>query len=156
MSRLADLHRAIRAALASQRIGQPVFVRFLMQGRDEKGTILPRLARAAAMVRDWLGQPLERIYTIGSEESGQVSLTLQCRGGSTALVSFARSDRQDAGVSALIVGSHGSMHHDAGSTWAWEDDPSSMAEGPDPALLAMLQQALGSGQTESLGQENAP
>jgi hypothetical protein len=33
MTTLADLHRAVRTTLAGQRIGQPVFVRFLLHRR---------------------------------------------------------------------------------------------------------------------------
>src|SRR5947209_10247094 len=86
MTALADLHRAVQSTLASKRLGRPVFVRYLLCSRDRAEAALPRLVQLTAAVRDWFGQPLERLHANGSPKSGQVSLTLEFRGGGTALV----------------------------------------------------------------------
>ena len=61
MSTLTDLHRAVQATLASKRLGQPVFVRYLWHSLDKPDAVLPRLARLAETVTAWLGQTLERV-----------------------------------------------------------------------------------------------
>src|SRR5437879_5527695 len=89
MTSLADLHRAVQATLASKRLGRPVFVRYLLCSRDRAEAALPRLAQLTAAVRAWVGQPLERVHAAGTPRGGQVTLTLEFRGGATALVSWA-------------------------------------------------------------------
>src|SRR5437660_12242404 len=66
----ADLHQAVEAALASKRIGQPVFVRYLLYGNDPH-----RLERAIPILGRWLGQALECRHRTG-ESTGQISLSL--------------------------------------------------------------------------------
>src|SRR5262245_20826336 len=83
---LSDLHRAIESVLASKRLGRPVFVRYLLQGLDKPEAIVPRLTQTAAVVRDWIGPPLDRVQAVGSPDSGQVAVTLLFREGATALV----------------------------------------------------------------------
>src|SRR5438309_3556194 len=73
MTTLADLHRAVQSTLASKRLGRPVFVRYLLCSRDKAEAALPRLAQLTAAVRDWLGQPLERVHAAGTPRGGQVS-----------------------------------------------------------------------------------
>src|SRR5262249_37340154 len=112
---LSDLHRAVQFTLASNRLGQPVFVRYLLQTLDSPETIVPRLAQITATVRDWLGQPLDRLYAIGTIDSGQISLTLQFRNGSTALVGFARGEPCGNGAELLVLGNQGAIYHEASS-----------------------------------------
>src|SRR2546429_169455 len=66
MTTLADLHRAVQSALASKRLGRPVFVRYLLHSQDKPDAALPRLAHLTAAVREWVGQPLERVYAVGA------------------------------------------------------------------------------------------
>jgi hypothetical protein len=147
MPALADLHRAVRATLASQRLGRPVFVRYTLHGLEPPEAVPPRLAQLTAVVRDWLGQPLERIYAVGSANAGQVGLTLQFADGATALVSFARGRPQGPGADVLVLGNHGALVHDAGSADAWEE-AGDLPDPPEPHLLALIEQALRSGKPE--------
>jgi hypothetical protein len=148
MTTLADLHRAVQTTLASKRLGTPVFVRYLQQGLDPGEAVVPRLARATAAVRDWLGQPLERLYAVGSADRGQVSLTLQFRGGATALVSYARGEPRGAGVDLMVLGNHGALYHDFGSANGWDETAADDA-GPDPTLVTWIDRALRSGKPEA-------
>jgi hypothetical protein len=150
MAQLADLHRAVQATLASKRLGQAVFVRYTIQGLDKAEAILPRLAHAAGTVKDWFGQPLTRIYAIGSVASGQVALTLSFRDGATALVSFAQGQPRGDGVDLMVLGNHGAIYHDAGSANLW-DEPATTSDKPDPVIMGAIERALHSGKPEVVG-----
>src|SRR5262245_41309320 len=87
MATLAELHRGVRAALASKRLGQPVFVRYHAQGvLDAEGAVLPALARLAVEVGDWMGEPPSRLYQLQARK-GHFSILLQFARGGTALLS---------------------------------------------------------------------
>jgi predicted dehydrogenase len=149
MPALADLHRAVRTTLAGKRLGRPVFVRYTLQGPEQPPAVAPRLAQLTAVVRDWLGQPLERVYAVGSADGGQVALTLQFRDGATAVISFARGRPQGPGADVLVLGNHGALYHDAGSANPWEEAGELPAR-PDPQLQAVVERALRSGKPEPL------
>src|SRR5262245_31186636 len=114
MPPLADLHSAVRAALAGKRLGKPVFVRYLLHGSEKPEAVVRRLAQLAGVVRGWIGQPPERVYAVGSPADGQVSLTLQFREGAMALVCFARGRSAGPGADVMVFGNHGALYHDAG------------------------------------------
>jgi hypothetical protein len=149
MPPLADLHRAVQSALAGQRLGQPVFVRYLLLGPEKPEAVAPRLAHMAGVVRGWLGQTLDRVYAVGSPADGQVSLTLQFREGGTALVSFARGRPSGPGADVLVLGNHGALSHDAAGANSW-DEAEELPDRPDPALLAAVERSLRSGKPEPL------
>jgi len=152
--RLAHLHRAVQTTLASKRLGKPVFVRYTLQGQDKAENISARLAQITAVVRQWLGQSVERVYALGSIETGQVSLTLQFKDGATALVSYARGQRDGADVMAL--GNHGALYHDAGNGNQWDDVAMDLQNRPDAALQAFIERAIGSGKPEPVVAEGQP
>ncbi len=155
---VTDLHRAVQDTLAGNRLGQPVFVRYLLHNLDNPETIVPRLAQLTATVRDWLGQPLDRLYAIGAIERGQVSLTLQFRNGAAALVSIggrpvtavAHQPRGN-GVDLLVLGNHGAIYHDSGSAELSDDAATVTDEGPpDSVIQAAIERALQSGKPEAV------
>src|SRR6266545_3788546 len=104
MTSLADLHRAVQTTLASKRLGRPVFVRYLLHGPDRPTAAPARLTQLTAVVRDWLGQPLERIHAAGTPKGGQVSLTLEFRDGATALVCWASVSAAGHGIDLTVLG----------------------------------------------------
>jgi hypothetical protein len=145
----ADLHRAVQTTLASKRVGRPVFVRYLLQSLDKPDTIVPRLSQATATVRDWIGQPLGRLYAVGTVESGQVALTIEFLDGATALVSWSRCPPRGDGVDLMILGNHGAIYRDASAAEQW-DEPAAAVEPPDATLRQAIERALQSGQPERL------
>jgi hypothetical protein len=150
MTTLTDLHHVVRATLADRRLGQPVFVRYLLNTRDPPDLLLLRLAQLTAVVRYWLAQPLARLYALGSPESGHVTLTLQFRQGATALVSLARAAPGQEGADLLILGNHGALYHDAGGTLHWEAEP------VDQTLLAVIERGLHSRRPEPVPEGGPP
>src|SRR5262249_40064451 len=115
------LHRAVQATITSKRLGRPVFVRYTIQGLNKPEAVPPRLAQATTAVQEWLGQPLARIYAVGTAASGQVALTLSFRDGATALVSFAHGQPRGDGIDVMVLGNHGAVYHDAGDASLWDE-----------------------------------
>lgn len=144
LTSLADLHRGVAAVISSKRVGTPVFVRYTWHGSETGDVIIGRLAQIAASARDWIGQPLASVYSVGTIESGQVSLSLQFSGGATALVSFTRGSR--GGLDLMLVGNHGTLYHDAGAARLWNVPPEFDLQAADATLFALVQQALQSPQ----------
>jgi hypothetical protein len=156
MTTVADLHRAVQATVAGKRLGRPVFVRYLFQSEDKPEAVLPRLAQATAAVRDWLGQPLERVYALGAAAGGQVSLTLEFSRGATAVVGWSRGRPRGAGVDVLVIGDHGALYHDAGTADLWDEAAAAAEDAPDPRIQDVIERALGSGKPEPVGKGARP
>jgi hypothetical protein len=143
-----DLHDAVSKVLASHRLGQAVFVRYHLQGPDQPGALLPRLAQMSLAVRAWLGQEWDRLYAVGTAQEGQVFLTWQFRAGGTALVSFARVEPAEARVELLVLGNHGTIYHEDVRPDSWEPVP---VFSPDAVLQEAITRALHSGRPEQVG-----
>jgi hypothetical protein len=146
MTALADLHKAVQTTLASQRLGRPVFVRLILQGNDGPEAALAKLGRLSALVCDWLGQPPQRVYAVGSLADGPVSVTWQFADGATASVSCGRGSRLGDGLDVLVLGNHGALYHDAGDANLW-DDPLTVEAGP-AEMKTLIERALKSGKPE--------
>jgi predicted dehydrogenase len=155
MTTLADLHQAVHDALASGRLGTPVFVRY--HGQATASTrLVPQLARMAAAARTWLAQDLRHIHALGSVAAGAVSVTLEFKGGATAVVSAATRTGRESLVDILVLGNRGALYHDAGHTLIGPKPPALPDQPPDPRLLAAIQKALRSGKVEPAGKAARP
>jgi hypothetical protein len=151
MTTLSDLHRSVRTALSSGHVGSPVFVRYLLHRMIDGPALVVRLARITAVVCDWLGQPLDRVYALGSLESRHATLTLEFRGGATALVTWIGTAGRAAGVDLTVLGNHGAIYHDAGTSELWDEPAQSDAVAPDQALRVWIERALASHRPEDAG-----
>ncbi len=151
MPSLADLHDTIQATLAGGRLGRPVFLRYLIRGNHDAATIGERLAQTVALAGTWLGQSLATVYTLGSLESGHVSVTLAFEAGATALVAYARTPPADAGVDVLLLGNHGALYHEAGPSEYREE---AIGRGSDTHVLNLWLRSLQPHQPEALRPEN--
>jgi hypothetical protein len=153
---LDDLARAVQGVLSSKRVGKPVFVRFTLHGPAKAEEIVPRLAGMVAAVRQWVGEPLARLYAIGSPRTGQVSLTLQFQEGASALVSYARGKPTGDGIDFLLLGNHGSVCYDSGTGLPWDATARPGKEPPDPKLATAIERAVRSGRPVTLGTGGEP
>lgn len=143
-----DLHRSVQATLTSKRLGTPVFVRYLFHGTGKAPQIMARLAKSVAAVRDWLGQPLERVHAHGSVAGRHIALTLECRLGATALVTWIGTTPRGPGIDLTVLGNHGALYHDLGDANAWEDFAFDDRQPADDALVAWIERALRSARPE--------
>jgi predicted dehydrogenase len=118
MSSPADLHRAVKATLASGRLGTPVFVRYHLQSQEGALKAQPLLAQATDAVEGWMGRPAARAQVLGAARGGHVCTLLEFRGGPTALVSWARGPARGTGVDLIVLGNRGALYHEApGLLW---------------------------------------
>lgn len=135
MASLADLHRAVAATLATRRIGQPVFVRYLLHTGE--GTANPAVfaEHIGATLREWFGQSFECRHTSGSEQTGPVSFCFQSDSGALAFVNLAPSAIASQAVDLTLLGTHGAIYHPVEFPPPFEDDDS---PGSPPAPTQLL------------------
>jgi len=142
MTTVNNLNRTVQAALASKRLGTPVFVRYFVQSREDGNAVLARLARMTKSVREWFAQPIARIYALGAVKDGNVTLTIEFEQGATALVSWAAGTPRGDGIDLMLIGNHGALYHDFGTATLW-DQPATPADGePDKEILGQIERAL--------------
>lgn len=141
MATLAQLHQGVRAVLASNRIGKPVFVRYHLQGLLDN--VLPDLAQLAAEVNGWMGQAAHTLYSLESGKGGPFQYTLEMRypGGECAILSMSRNAPSQRGASVLVLGNRGAMTHtlDGVTPHLWKDAVKSPFDRRVPTLLAALE-----------------
>ncbi len=135
MTSLADLHRTVQTTLASKRLGIPVFVRYLLRSPEKTETTPARLAWLAGIVRDWLGQPLERVYVQGQVKNGHLDVTLEFRDGATAIIHWS-AVRDAAAADVMILGNHGALYHEGDAAYALPPAK------PDGAIMTLIERAL--------------
>ncbi len=153
----ADLHRAVQAALASKRLGTPVFVRYLFHYQGAAAVVLTRLTLTVMTLRDWFGQPLERIAAAGTVKDRHLTLTLEWRGGGTALVSWAGTTAPGPGIDLTVLGNHGAIYHDLGMANGFDlPEPAAPQPAPDEELQAWIEQAIRSGRPENAPKGDRP
>src|SRR5437870_8186870 len=145
----ADLHRTVQTTLAGKRLGTPVFVRYLCHGTGEGAAVIARLARIVATVRGWLDQPLERIYAQGGVAQRHIALTLECRGGAIALVTWSGTSPHGPGIDLTVLGNHGALYHDLGDANSWDEASFDDRQPADAQLTAWIERALRSGRPET-------
>jgi hypothetical protein len=150
MINLTYLHRAVQSTLASKRLGTPVFVRYSLHSQDKADAAVQRLAQLAAVVRDWLGQVLERVYAVGSPKNGHVALTLEFHEGGTAQLTWTGGGQRGS-VDLTVLGNHGAVYHDAGDGNLWDDSLSALDGKSEQGLVALIEKALQSERPISAG-----
>lgn len=151
MPHLGEIHAAVGRTLAGKRLGSPVFVRYTLHTQDKQGVAVTRLAQLVAVVREWIGQGLERIYALGSAKAGQATLMLEFAGAATAALSWTASPGRGLGVDLIVIGNHGALYHDAGSALLWDDPAAALPDAPPQELVALVERALRSEQPISVG-----
>lgn len=144
MASLTDLHRSVQATLASKRLGTPVFVRYLLQSHNKSAAVMPRLAWLTGIIRDWIDQPLERIYAQGQAKNGHLDLTLEFRNGASAVLHWTVAAGSLFTADVMILGNHGALYQEG-----QEPLVISAAARPEAELLAFVERAVRSGRPEA-------
>jgi hypothetical protein len=152
---LEDVERAVTGAIASKRLGQPVFVRYTLHGPARGDELLDQLARLTQTASRWLGQPLARLTAAGSLENGQVSLSLQYTQGAAALVTYARGIGPGDGADVLVLGNHGSAAYSGVAAPVPGRADYLKPQAPSP-VRAAIQRAIASGRPEALRPDEVP
>lgn len=153
---LDALGLSIQGVLDRKRIGRPVFVRYTLLGSLKQEEMLVPLSRMLDAARCWLGQPIAKLFAVGSLEGGQISLTVQTPDGATALLTVGRSRVMGDGVDLMVVGDHGAIYHDAGQGSLGCSGARYRQPAGEPKLLRLIERALASGRPESPLPEEMP
>jgi hypothetical protein len=147
MTYIADLHRTVAATLASQRLGQPLFVRYHWFGPEPLETLATRLAQITAVIRGWLGQDVHRLHAMTAEDRTHAALTLQFQTGATALISLTRTPSSEVRVDLMILGNHGALYHDEERVLLSDAATQAAWQPTDPHLQDKIERALRIGQS---------
>jgi len=156
MPTLTDLHRSVEATLASKRLGQPVFLRYLWQTTVGDAQALDRLAHLAGVVESWFKQKLVGVFVVGSASAGQVSATLQFQEGASALLAVAKGKFRGGGVDLMLLGQRGAVYHDAGMDELWDEQLSLPLQPVDVGVRKALAESLRTGQPVPIGERGGP
>ncbi len=142
---LGALEQSVQEVIDRNRIGRPVFIRYTLLGPLKQDEMLALLSRMLDAARRWLGQPIGKVYAVGSLEGGQVSLTMQTPDGATALLSVGRTRATGDGIDLMVVGDHGAIYHDAGQGLLGCNGARYQRPGSEPKLLGLIERVLASG-----------
>jgi hypothetical protein len=145
---LADLHRAVRTAITSGRVGSPLFVRYVFHRPEAQSAVATQLARTTVVVQEWVARPVNSIYALGKPENRHVTLTVEFRDGPTALITWIGTTGRGDGVDLCLLGNHGALYHDAGTAELWDEPGGTEAGEPEPALMRLIERAMQSGRPE--------
>jgi predicted dehydrogenase len=108
MASHAELHSAIAAAVASGRIGTPVFVRYLLHSSSAPN----RIEHLRATVNAWMAHSLEPRIKICVDATEQISECLQSD-RALALVSIAPNSEQREAADVTVLGTRGAIYFPA-------------------------------------------
>ncbi len=139
-----DLQRLVQTTLSSKRLGTPVFARLLVQSAVSAKGGPAFLAQVVAVANGWLGQPLQRMYALGSVKRRHVALTLEYERGGNAQITWVGTAPRGPALDLLLVGNHGALYHDLTPSSRFE-----FAADPPNELLAWVQRALDSNRPEA-------
>jgi hypothetical protein len=149
-------HLEQRIAAAAKKVGQVVFVRYLLHGRANKEECLAYLSRMARAASGWIGQKVVRVHAVGSAATGQLSLTLEYEGGASASLNYVGQDGPGDGVNILVLGNHGSITYD----WGTGNSAPARADYPEAApgtkFVDAVTRSLKSGRPESVQGDEQP
>jgi predicted dehydrogenase len=137
MPTFADLDRAVRATIASGRIGEPVFVRCHLCGLSD-------LPRAGSAVAEWVGGRPVREHALPS------AVVFEFPNGASAVVSKDVGRDHDChppGIDLTVLGTRGGIYHpdQQGSLPDWQEDTGPPADAPGAKLQAQYGVLLVSG-----------
>jgi hypothetical protein len=147
---MTELFRAVEQLLASRRLGEPVFLRCLLQAREPAPDPVARLAQLSGAIRRWFGVPPVRLYAAGQAVDGQLSVTLQFATGATGLAILAPSPGGAAGLDVLILGNHGAALHEILTGESDEGAAERANQDIDLDLQQAIQRSLDCGRPEAL------
>ncbi|HMF14690.1 MAG TPA: Gfo/Idh/MocA family oxidoreductase [Gemmataceae bacterium] len=111
MPTLADLERPVGAALAAGRIGQPVFVRYLLHANKPIPDFSPDFQSIASVLQNSLAQPVVCGHSLICATTGQASFLLKSTQARLGLVSIATSPAATAAADLTVLGTRGAIYH---------------------------------------------
>lgn len=153
---LGQLEQRITSLAASGKVGQVVFVRYLLHGQGKDEECLGYLTRMAHAARAWIGQNVLRVQATGSPATGQLSLALEHEGGSSASLNYIAQSGPGDGVNILVLGNHGSITYDWGTGNPTPARADYTEAAPGSKFVDVVTRSLKSGRPESVKGDEQP
>ncbi len=155
MNYFDQLRRSVLETIKAGRVGQPVFVRFLVASDANRETQTPLLARLVQTAGEWLGAPPRRLYATVSPLPAGASVSVRFENGATALVSTATPGHAGPTIDVIVLGNHGAVYHDGFAVAA--ESAATVVDGhEDPALRAAIEATMRSMKPHVLPGKEAP
>lgn len=110
MSYWSSLDQAVRAAIDSERVGEPVFVRLTAATAEPAESLEALLGQAVELVETWLSASTSRVYGLGGSDAGALSATLEFPSGATAIVGVAPANGRPS-IDLALFGNRGGVYH---------------------------------------------
>ena len=104
------LNQAVGAALASGRVGAPLFVRWTASAAQSKDDLKPLLVEMSLFTGLWLDASPRQLYATGVESHGHLSLALKYDNGGSALLALTLAHGRPF-MDLAIYGAKGAIYH---------------------------------------------
>ena len=141
-----ELRSALKCALETGRIGQPVAVRLHLRVGTGRATPEQLLVGLAPVVADVFGDSHQRVLARSNADFGQVSLLLEYDSGATALTTVVALGDAAPCLQVILIGNHGVMRLEGGT-----DFELSELQADAGRLLELVQQSLACGEPVNAG-----
>lgn len=150
------LYQTIKEIIDTGRVGEPVFVRYMVQISPKEEFIhdclINTLAKMVLMTGSWMNASPRRVYA----QNGNLQLTVsaQFSGGQIAILSV-NAASMCTKVDLTILGNKGALYHDGICIPPDLDSTLELFTTPD-WLINVLKRSLDSGQPEIVQEEECP
>jgi len=154
MSYWDSLDQAVQAAIGSERVGEPVFVRFTAATAEPGEQLEPLLGQVIELVEGWLSASTRRAYALGGCDSGALSATLEFPSGATAIVGVAPANARPA-IDLALFGNRGAVYHNEDLHPARDGDLSATVSARAEPVMAAVRRSLSEGKPIDIEEDAA-
>lgn len=146
---MESLHQIVQQAVTAQRVGVPVFVRWLVStSTTDPRTMLDHMLSTCA---SWLNAPVHRLHAKGHTEKGQITLSVLYERGQTALLTAHRLPQEaPTRVDLMLLGNKGAIYHE--DDWPVATALGNVPMDSPPKLRRAINESLSTGQAVIVGE----
>ena len=105
------LKKSVQSVLEKDRIGSPVFLRYVLHVAGQGTNLLPSVAEMAALANGWMPSTPATVYAQGDADETQITVMIHYIAGQMAVLSVNRVDIEPA-VDIMLVGNKGVIYHE--------------------------------------------
>ena len=110
---IQSLQQSVQSVINDGRIGNPVFLRCMVQTPIEETNVVSGIAALTEIANSWMPSAAEQIYALGGADTTQITAMVQYAGGQTALLSVnCIPANGEASVDLRLVGNKGVIYHE--------------------------------------------
>ena len=105
------LEKSVQSVIDEDRIGNPVFLRCVLNIASEASSLLQPAAEIVALSNGWMPSQPQSIYAQGDVDATQVTVMVKYADGQMAVLSINRVDTE-TGIDIMLVGNKGVIYHE--------------------------------------------